>query len=133
MTTRRFFFFAIVLAFVIVTVPLYWPNSTPKVTPEALMEFIGDGEAPAILDVRTRPEYDAGHLPNAIHASVFTLFSEHYNLAISQQETIILYCGSGIRARVGALILRLAGYESVYLLDGHLRRWKEEGYPIIVA
>ena len=131
MTTRRFFFFAILLSFVIVTVPLYWPNSTPKVTSEALMKFIGEGEAPAILDVRTKSEYDAGHLPNAIHASVFSLFYEHYNLAISQQEPLIIYCGSGIRARVGALILRMSGYESVYLLDGQLKQWTKGGYPLV--
>ncbi len=76
-------------------------------TSEALMKFIGDGEAPAILDVRTKPEYDAGHLPNAIHASVFSLFFEHYTLAISQQEPLIIYCRSGIRARVAAIILRM--------------------------
>ena len=119
------------LAFVIVTVPMYWPSSTPKVTPEALIEFIGDGEAPAILDVRTKPEYDAGHLPNAIHASVFSLFFEHYDLAISQQEPLIIYCRSGLRARAGALILRLSGYDSVYLLEGQLKQWKDVGYPLI--
>ena len=98
-----------------------------------LMGYIGNGEAPAILDVRTRPEFDAGHLPNAIHASVFTLYSEHDNLAISQQETLILYCGSGLRARVGAFILRLAGYESVYILQGQLKQWKRGGYPVIAT
>ena len=97
------------------------------------MQFIGDGEAPAILDVRTTAEYNAGHLPGAIHASVFSLFSEHENLAISQQEPLIIYCRSGLRARVGALILRLAGYESVYLLEGHLRQWRAGGYPLIYA
>ncbi|MFK7848356.1 MAG: rhodanese-like domain-containing protein [Rhodothermales bacterium] len=133
MNIRRFFFSAILLAAVIVTVPLYWPSSTPEVTPDALMGYIGNGEAPAILDVRTRPEFDGGHLPNAIHASVFTLYSEHDNLAISQQETLVLYCGSGLRARVGALILRLAGYESVYILEGQLNRWKKGGYPVIAT
>ncbi len=131
MNSRQFFFFAIVLAFVIVTASLYWPSSTPKVSPTTLMQFIGDGEAPAILDVRTQAEYEAGHLPGAIHASVFSLFSEHENLAISQEETLILYCRSGLRARVGALILRAAGYDSVYLLDGHLRQWRSGGFPLI--
>ena len=131
MTTRRFFFFAIVLSFIIVTVPLYWPTLTPKVSADALMDFIGDGEAPAILDVRTKAEYDTGHLPYAIHASVFSLYSEHKNLAISEQETLVLYCGSGLRARVGALILRMAGYEQVYMLEGQLNGWKRGGYPVI--
>ena len=133
MTTRRFFFLTLALAFVIVIVPLYWPSLTPKVSSESLMKFIGDGEAPAILDVRTKFEYDAGHLPNAINASVFSLFSEHDNLAISQQEPLIIYCGSGLRARIGALILRLTGYESVYLLEGQLRNWKAEGYPLVLT
>ena len=133
MKAQRFFFVAIILAIVSVTVPLYWPSSTQTVSSESLLKFIGDGEAPAILDVRTRTEFDAGHLPGAIQASVFSLFSEHDNLAISQQEPLILYCRSGIRARIGALILKVAGYDSIYLLDGHINKWKKDGYPLIFA
>jgi len=133
MLTRRFFFFAITLAIVIILVPLYWLGSIPKANPDAVMNFIGDGEAPAILDVRTKSEFDRGHLPSAINASVFSLVSEHDELAISQQEPLIVYCGSGLRARIGAMILKLSGYEAVYLLEGNLRSWKSGGYPIIVA
>lgn len=96
------------------------------------MTFIGSGEAPAVLDVRTKREYSAGHIPGAMHAPVFALFRDHGNLAISQQETLILYCGTGFRARVGALFLRLAGYESVYLLKGHLKMWRANGLPVIL-
>ncbi len=133
MAIRRLFFFAILSSCVIVTVPMYWPGVAPEVAPDALMNFIGDGEAPAILDVRTLSEFEAGHIPFAINASVFSLFSEHENLAISQQETLILYCKSGIRAQLAVLIMWVAGYESVYILDGHLEQWKNEGYPLILA
>ncbi len=112
---------------------MYWPGSIPKANPEALMAFIGEGDPPAILDVRTKTEFERGHIPKAIHASVFSLMSEHDDLAISQQEPLIVYCGSGLRARVGALILKMSGYEIVYLLEGNLKNWKSEGFPIIVA
>ena len=133
MLTRQLFFFATVLAVVILLVPLYWPGSIPKADPDALMGSIGGGEPPAILDVRTQSEYQRGHLPRAIHVSVFSLLAEHDELAISQQEPLIVYCGSGLRARVGALLLKLSGYEAVYLLEGNLRNWRSEGYPVIVA
>ena len=133
MYTRQLFFFATVLAVVIMLVPLYWPGSIPKADPDALMGSIGSGEPPAILDVRTLNEYERGHLPRAIHASVFSLISEHDELAISQQQPLIVYCGSGLRARVGALILKLSGYQNVYLLEGNLRNWRSAGFPVIVA
>lgn len=111
---------------------VYWSSTPAVVSPENLARLIGESNAPALLDVRTSYEYDQGHLPGAIHSSVFTLFSEHGDLAISQQEPILVYCNVGIRSRVGAFILNVSGYESVYLLEGEIDRWRDEGYPLII-
>ena len=42
-------------------------EGSASVTPHALSDAIGAGTAPAILDVRTREEYAAGHVRGAIN------------------------------------------------------------------
>ena len=46
---------------------------TDRVTPQALLAAIDAGTAPVIVDVRTRREYEAGHVPGAIHVPFYTL------------------------------------------------------------
>jgi rhodanese-related sulfurtransferase len=42
-------------------------SSRGSIAPAALMEQITAGTAPVILDVRSKREFDAGHLPGAVH------------------------------------------------------------------
>ena len=118
---------------IIVTVPLYWPGVVLEVTSDALMKSISDGDVPAILDVRTTVEYEKEHLPYAIHAPLTTLLFAHDDLAVSRQKHVIVYCGTGFRARIASAYLKLVGFKSVYVLDGQLKDWKRKGYPLIVS
>ena len=44
-----------------------------EVRPEDLVEQIERGDAPAILDVRTRAEFDRGHVPGAVNVPFTSL------------------------------------------------------------
>ena len=41
-------------------------TATATITPDALARLLADGSPPVIVDVRSREEYAAGHLPGAI-------------------------------------------------------------------
>lgn len=133
MIQRRLFFISVILAVVIVSAPLYWPGAVLKVTPESLMSLISDGEVPAILDVRTNFEFESEHIPHAIHAPLTTLLFAHDDLAVSRQNHVIVYCGTGLRARFASAYLKLVGFKSVYMLEGQLRDWKRSGYSVVVS
>ena len=131
---RRFFFSAVLLALVIITVSLFWQvPTTQRVSSGSLMTMMDAGETPTIIDVRSKFEYNKGHIPSALNLSLFLLFSEHDELALSQKSDVIVYCNTGLRARVASFFLRRVGFESIYVLEGQLNYWKRQGYPIIEA
>ena len=93
--------------------------------PEMLKELLEKGgEDYLFLDVRTGPEYGAGHIPGA-------KLIPHYDLPAAipegteKDELIILYCRSGNRSGQAARALKAAGYTNVQDFGG-IRRWPYE-------
>ena len=102
--------------------------STPdRVMPEALLASITAGTAPVIVDVRTRREYDAGHVPGAIHVPFYTLLVRQDDIPGPRDRPVVVYCEHGPRAGVARFALRLTGFTDVRYLDGHMSGWKDRG------
>jgi|GEM_PF-3953576 len=127
---RRFFFTAVCLALLILSVSFFWKIPTLKVSSDSLISMMDTGETPIIIDVRNKFEYENGHIPSAINVALGHLFFQHDELAVSQKSHVIVYCNTGLRARLASIYLRRVGFESIYILDGQLNNWKEKGYPV---
>ncbi len=108
-------------------------SAASRVTPAALLASIDAGTPPVIVDVRTRREYDAGHVPGALHVPFYTLLVGRDRLPASPEQApalpIVVYCQHGPRAGVAWAALRLAGYTNVRYLDGHMAGWIAAGLP----
>jgi len=76
-------------------------------------EMIRLGKIQKIVDVRTTPEWNAGHYPSAIHIPADKL-SE--TTLINQSDHILLYCNTGTRARKAAEKLQAMGYKNVHYI-----------------
>src|SRR5512144_213072 len=100
-----------------------------RVTPDALLAAIDAGTAPVIIDVRTRREYEAGHVPGAIHVPFYTLLVRQDDVPGPRERPLVVYCEHGPRAGVARLALRLVGFTDVRYLDGHMAGWKQRGLP----
>lgn len=74
-----------------------------------------------LVDVRTKDEFAAGHLPGAINIPVQDLERRLGELG-PKDRAIVVYCHSGQRSRRAARILRGAGHGDVSDL-GAMRRW----------
>lgn len=83
-----------------------------------------------IIDVRTRDEYDSGHLPGAIHVPWDSVTSNPQRLADYRDKTMVAYCASGGRARAALDALNEAGYEHLGHLAGDIPAWREAGLPV---
>jgi rhodanese-related sulfurtransferase len=105
-------------------------SASDRVTPEALLASIGAGRAPVIVDVRTRREYEAGHVPGAIHVPFYTLLVRQDDIPGPREQPVVVYCEHGPRAGVARLALRLTGFTDVRYLDGHMSGWKARGLLI---
>ncbi len=79
-------------------------------------------EGAHILDVRYEEEFDDGHLPNATLIPLYELRNRLDELDKNQKQ--LIYCLSGKRSAVGAMILREAGFDAVCLHNG-TRDWPD--------
>jgi rhodanese-related sulfurtransferase len=101
--------------------------------PDELLGAVRAGTAPVVVDVRTRREYDAGHVPGALHIPFYALLIREDKIPSPREQPVVVYCEHGPRAGVAKLALRLAGFTDVRYLEGHMSGWKERGFPMETA
>jgi rhodanese-related sulfurtransferase len=99
-----------------------------SLAPEELDARRKSDTAPVIIDVRTRGEYMAGHIPGALNVAVDQLARRIPE--IDAPYGIALYCMVGPRARAAEAALIGAGYNSVLHLNGGFAAWKAAGLPV---
>ena len=83
-----------------------------------------------IVDVRSRREYDSGHVPSALHLPFWKILAGRLDGLPSRAEPLTVYCGHGPRAWLAGAVLRARGYRQVCMLAGHMREWTREGKPL---
>lgn len=66
-----------------------------------------------IIDVRSRAEFETGHIKGAINIPVDVLRA-HLSRIPDKKKTVITCCASGMRSSSAASILREEGYEEVF-------------------
>jgi hydroxyacylglutathione hydrolase len=81
--------------------------SYPTVSVEDLLDELGRGEAPDVVDVRQRSEWDAGHLDGSRHVFVADVPARIGDLDRGRPLTIA--CASGYRSAMAASLLDRAG------------------------
>ncbi|WKV12109.1 rhodanese-like domain-containing protein [Marivirga harenae] len=80
----------------------------PAVDMKALVD-----EGAIIVDVRTKGEFQQGHIKNAMNIPVDSIGSNLSKLK-NKDKTIITCCASGMRSGTAKNILKSKGYEKVY-------------------
>ncbi|HVZ97545.1 MAG TPA: rhodanese-like domain-containing protein [Chitinophagaceae bacterium] len=65
-----------------------------------------------IIDVRTKAEYDSGHIPGAVNIPLQNLGSSLSK--IKKDRPVITCCASGMRSASAKTILKSKGYAEVY-------------------
>lgn len=100
------------------------------ITREALLEQMQAGNPPMIVDVRSQGEYDRDHVPGAVHIPFYSIGSGLNALRFSKQAPVVLYCEHGPRSSIAGFTLLLSGYDQVYALEGHMKGWRNNGFPL---
>ena len=94
-----------------------------------LEQLIRQGTAPTIIDVRSSREYQAGHVPGAIHIPFWSALFRVNEIGAPKDEPVVVYCAHGPRAGFGKFALIRAGFTQVLYLDGHMSGWNKTGLP----
>lgn len=108
------------------------PQQVPQVTPEELAALVAAGEVDAgrtvVVDVRTREEYEAGHIPGVRHIEL-GLLPDHLD-ELPRDVPLVLQCQTGGRSSVAASVLQAAGFTNVANLARGITGWREVGQPV---
>jgi rhodanese-related sulfurtransferase len=104
--------------------------SLQQITPEEAYAMIEKDQAIVYLDVRTVPEYEAGHPPSALNVPVVLPnpavrrmvpnpdFLPTVEANIPKDAKIIVGCMSGGRSQYAAEVLEAAGYHHIANMQG---------------
>ena len=110
-------------------------EQVPQLTVAELAAKLGRDDV-AIIDVRGRNEWDAGHLP--AHAANGAVALRHIPLGylvdrldeIPTGRPLVIHCKGGGRSAIAASILRARGFDDVHNLAGGYDAWVAAGYQI---
>ncbi|RMF96334.1 MAG: rhodanese-like domain-containing protein [Candidatus Schekmanbacteria bacterium] len=102
-----------------------------NITPLQLKSMLDEDETLMLIDVRTRPEYEEGHIVGVKKLiPLDKLESRIGELEEFKNKKIVLYCRSGSRSSRAAKILLSHGFKKIYNLQGGIIAYKESGFKI---
>jgi rhodanese-related sulfurtransferase len=84
-----------------------------------------------LVDVREESEWNAGHLPMAIHLSKGVIERDIETKIPDPSTPLILYCGGGYRSILAAQNIQKMGYTKVLSMTGGFRGWTEKNFPVV--
>jgi hydroxyacylglutathione hydrolase len=102
------------------------PESVRRVAPVEAAAMAGAGAT--LLDVRGRSEWEAGHVPGAVHIPLGYLPERVGELPAG--APVVVHCQGGSRSAIAASVLQRAGVRTVFDLTEGFTGWRQAGLPV---
>jgi len=98
-------------------------NETEKsayvsITAEEAKKIMDEETGYLILDVRTKEEYDEGHIPNSVLLPNETIDEDVSDILPDKDQKILIYCRSGNRSKQASQKLADLGYTDLIEFGG---------------
>ncbi|HKF47686.1 MAG TPA: rhodanese-like domain-containing protein [Terracidiphilus sp.] len=90
-----------------------------QISAKAAKGFLAQGAL--VIDVRTNPEFQAGHLPQAIHIPLDEIETLTTRRVQDKDHVLLLHCQSGMRSVTARRKLMQMGYTQVFNLGSYRR------------
>lgn len=95
-----------------------------KVNIEQAKKLIDENKELIIFDVRTKEEYDSGHIKNAI-LTPYDQINENIELIKQYKEkSVLVYCRTGRRSTIATKSLIDNGFDKIYHMHEGISMWK---------
>jgi len=107
-------------------------SQVDQIDPGEVHDTLG-ANGTVLVDVREEHEWNAGHLPGAVHVPRGYLESRIEGVVADRDAHLVVYCASGQRSALAAHTLgELLGYRHVQSLNGGITLWKDRGFGVEV-
>ncbi len=129
------------------TVPQKTQSIVTNVSPEAAHNLINASKGDpnfVILDVRTAIEYMAMHIDQAVNVEFLSInidsasttgsISGQFEKDISAKDknkTYLVYSKAGFLSAAAAGIMEKLGFTKLYNMQGGIRQWEADGFPVV--
>jgi hydroxyacylglutathione hydrolase len=81
-----------------------------------------------LVDVRMKSEWDAGHIPTAVHFEGGRIAWDE--LPFPHDKPLAIQCASGNRSMSAISVLKRRGYRNLIQVEGGINKWKMRGLEI---
>ena len=102
-------------------------ETSTRVDTSTVEQWLDDGSAVRLLDVRSAAEFEGVHIPGAYNVPLDTLGEHAEDIQRHVDEPVVLVCRSGMRASQAEQRLAAAGMENVKVLEGGMMAWERAG------
>ncbi len=104
------------------------------VTPQEAFQMIQNNQNNpdfVIIDVRTRAEFEGGHIENATNIDFYSeAFLDMLN-NLDKNKTYLIYCRSGARSGSTLDIMAELNFKEVYNILGGMIQWESGEFPTV--
>lgn len=107
---------------------LFQAPAVPEITNDRLAAELDAGAPLQVVDVREPQEWQAGHIPGAVHIPLGQLPQRRGELDPAQPTVVV--CRSGNRSAHATSLLRQAGFADVRNLAGGIVGWARAGRTV---
>jgi len=83
-----------------------------------------------VLDVRTKKEFDAGHIPGAVNIDVNAPDFEEKVARLDKGQTYLVHCGAGVRSVKACEKMGKLEFPKLVNLEGGFKAWEKAGKPV---
>lgn len=83
-----------------------------------------------VLDVRTKEEYDNGHIPGSTLLDFQSPDFEKQLAKLDKNKTYLVHCASGGRSARACKKMDALNFPKVYNLQGGMSAWEKAGKPV---
>ena len=83
-----------------------------------------------VLDVRTKKEYQGGHIPGSILIDFNADDFEEQVAKLDKDKTYLVHCAAGGRSSRACKKMDKLGFKKLYNLEGGMGAWEKAGKPV---
>ena len=109
----------------------YWirPAASNLVDPLSAIQMLNSTQG-LYLDVRTKDEYEKGHIVNSRNIPLAELETKIDSLRKYKDKPVIVLCERGQQSNATSKKLKTNDFEKVFILKGGLHAWRAANLPL---
>ena len=129
---KRIVFLTLLLMLAFNLIPFAMAGETNAVRRVSVEEFekLAQSKTNVVLDVRTKKEFNAGHIPGAKNLDVNSPNFEKELSKLDKSKVYLVHCATGRRSLAACEKMQQAGFNALIEMPEGFRGWEKAGKPV---